>query len=825
MFIRLLSFSALVFCISPVVGQDPIPSVERKKIQAVRTTSDIDIDGVLGEGAWQTAPMAFDFITLEPNPGKPASQRTEVRVLYDNTGIYIGALCRDTDPSGIQKELSERDDTKNTDWFGMFFDPYRSGINALGFMVTTSGVQVDFKFGPNGDDNSWDAVWESATSITPEGWIAEFKIPYAALRFPETDVQTWYINFAREIRRIQETSFWNPINPAIAGVVNQSGLLEGISGIRSPFRLQATPFIAGYAQNYRDKSTSPTNATGQSFNGGMDIKYGINDAFTLDMTLVPDFGEAQSDNQVLNLTPFEVRFDENRQFFTEGAEIFNKGGIFYSRRIGGRPLHYSRPYQNLAPGERVVENPQQAQLINATKISGRNGNGLGLGFFNATAAPSKARIEGIDGSFREVETNPLTNYNVFILDQNLKNNSFVSFANTTVMRNGSDYDANVSGFEFDLRDKKNAVSLGGSGRLSQKYYPGDTRLGYAYTVEAGKISGNFNVSAVYNVESDTYDPNDLGFLLNPNERSLFTRMNYQVFKPFWKFNRAQFGFNTAYQRLYNPDVFTKFNAETWAWGQFKNFWNVVAWVYTEPVGSWDYFEPRTPGRYLRLPGAVGTGLELDTDVRKRLQLSVEASYIKIDEPGRQRVELEFSPRFRVNDRLNFRWQLSNSHSFNNVGYAAKVTRDIPDPQGGAPQTVQDVILGYRDVTTIENVFNINYSFSARMTLSMRTRHNWTKLHYLRFTKLESDGSLGSSDYNANHDANFNAFNVDMVYRWRFAPGSDLFFIWKNSILSVKNTVAEDYAQNLTGLFELPQSNSLSLKVIYFLDYASLMRRS
>ena len=121
MFIRFLSFGTLALCVFPAFSQEPIPSVGRKKIQAVRTTSDMDIDGVLREEVWQTAPVASDFITLEPNPGKPASQRTEVRVVYDNTGIYIGALCRDTDPSGIQKELSERDDTKNTDWFGMFF--------------------------------------------------------------------------------------------------------------------------------------------------------------------------------------------------------------------------------------------------------------------------------------------------------------------------------------------------------------------------------------------------------------------------------------------------------------------------------------------------------------------------------------------------------------------------------------------------------------------------------------------------------------------------------------------------------------------------------
>ena len=185
----------------------------------------------------------------------------------------------------------------------------------------------------------------------------------------------------------------------------------------------------------------------------MDIRYGINDAFTLDMTLIPDFGEAISDNQVLNLGPFEVRFDENRQFFKEGIELFNKGNLFYSRRIGGAPLNYSSLGDMISEGDSILFNPSETQLINATKVSGRNTNGLGIGVFNAVSARSVAEVIGANDEIREVETNPLTNYNVLVLDQNLKNNSSVSFVNTNVLRFGSEYDANVSAGLINLFTK------------------------------------------------------------------------------------------------------------------------------------------------------------------------------------------------------------------------------------------------------------------------------------------------------------------------------------------------------------------------------------
>ncbi|MBK6946983.1 MAG: hypothetical protein IPH16_01905 [Haliscomenobacter sp.] len=589
--------------------------------------------------------------------------------------------------------------------------------------------------------------------------------------------------------------------------------------------MQATPFLAVYGEHYRDKNAQKINSFGHSFNGGMDVKYGINDAFTLDMTLVPDFGEAQSDNQVLNLSPFEVRFDENRQFFTEGTELFNKGDLFYSRRIGGQPLNYSRPYQNLAPDERVVENPQQAQLVNATKISGRNTKGLGLGFFNATASRMHARIEDGDGGFREVETNPLTNYNVFVVDQNLKNNSYFTLINTTVLRSGEAYDANASGMVFDLRPKGNKVSFRGSGKLSQKYEPGNTDLGHSYTLGVRKISGTLNYGLTYNVESDTYDPNDLGFLFNNNERSLTGELNYQIVKPFWKFNRANFGFNAMYNRLYQPDVFTGLTMESWAWGQLKNFWEVNAWVFAEPSGNKDYFEPRQPGRFYQAPAIYGTGFWVGTDERKRLRFTVNGNFNRWDEDGRWRWAINAGPRYRVNDRLNFQFRVFSNNSFNNVGFANNYIHSVVDPQSGINKEVKDIVFGYRDVINVENTFNVNYTFNAAMALSFRMRHNWTKVTYNQFNILEENGALGPTDYTGNHDTNFNAFNIDMVYRWRFAPGSDLYLIWKNAILDSENRGGLDYFDNLGGLFDQPQSNSLSLKVIYFLDYASLMKKT
>lgn len=313
-----------------------------KKMNAVRTESAPKIDGILDDSEWAKAVAADEFVELRPTPGRVESRErgTEVKILYDNSAIYISARMFEH-PDSIARELVTRDQVGNSDFIGIIFDPYLDRINGLGFYVTAAGSQYDAKYSQTGnEDDNWNAVWDSEVKIDKLGWTAELKIPYSALRFANKDIHTWGINMTRRRQKINYQSCWNFVDPKVSGFINQEGELHGITNIKSPVRLSFSPYVSSLVNNYPHNFPDISNTTG-SFNGGMDVKYGINQSFTLDMTLVPDFGQVRSDNQVLNLTPFEVKFNENRQFFTEGTELFNKVDLFYSRRIGSFPSYKS----------------------------------------------------------------------------------------------------------------------------------------------------------------------------------------------------------------------------------------------------------------------------------------------------------------------------------------------------------------------------------------------------------------------------------------------------------------------------------------------------
>ena len=811
----LLALLASFFTFTYAKGDPP----GKKQMEAIRIEKGLKLDGVLDEPEWLTADVADGFIQTSPDPGGQSSQKTEVRILYNDVALFVGATLFDTDPDSILQELTDRDQLGNTDYFGVIIDAYKDGINGLGFLVTPAGVQYDLKYSALGSgggssavqngDRNWDAVWEAKAQRTPEGWVVEMIIPYSAIRFPNRPDQSWHINFARQVRRNREESFWNSVDPAQQGFVNQSGELNGIHGIKSPLRLSATPFVAVYTENLHDASGDPVNSWGRSFNGGMDIRYGINDAFTLDMTLIPDFGEAISDNQVLNLSPFEVRFDENRQFFTEGVELFNKGGLFYSRRVGGQPFYANEVEDMLGEDEELVFNPSTTQLLNATKISGRTKKGTGLGLFNATSGRSFAEIKNAEtGETRTVETNPFTNYNVVVFDQNLKNNSYVTLLNTNVWRSGEAYEANVTGTVFDLRTKDNNYGISGNGALSQQYFTDQTDLGHTYNLGVRKLSGQWRWGLEYGEESDTYDPNDLGFLFNNNSRSWSGYLSFNQFKPFGPFNRGGAEIWTGYNRLYAPNAFMDFGVNMNGWLTTKKFFAFGIWTYFAPVASHDYFETRTEGRFLRVPDNYNFGGWISTDYRKKLALDVETNFRKFNEEGRWRFNLWVMPRYRFSDKWNMR--MTNAVSFypSDVGFTTFNENEEP-------------IFGRRDWVTVENSLQSNFTFSNRMVLSFRLRHYWSSVQYEALFDLESDGSLSPSAFSEFRDNSFNAFNIDCIYRWRFAPGSDLYVIWKNSIIGYDeemDTVRYDYGRGLSQLVELPQRNSLSLKLIYYLDY-------
>jgi hypothetical protein len=806
---------------------------QNRNLEAIRADAAPIIDGQLDEAVWATAAVARRFTTARPDPGKKPYLPTEIRVLYDDNALYIGAHLIDPNPDSIEVTLTERDDEGNADWFRMVLCPYQDGQNGMAFTLTAAGVQIDEKWTGNSRDRNFDAVWNSAVRIGEDGWYAEMEIPYGALRFPTASTQDWGINFVRTIRRIREESWWRPFDVAEQGTLQQVGTLRGLENIRSPFRLSLTPYVSGIAEVRNDPADGSVSSA-WDFNGGMDLKYGINDAFTLDMTLVPDFNQVRFDNEVLNLGPFEVFFNENRLFFTEGTELFNKQDLFYSRRVGGRPVAFGEASSSLEEGERIVSNPAESRLLNATKISGRTDGGLGIGVFNGITARSEAQIETVDGSIRTVETGPLSNYSVVVLDQNLKRpNSYLNFTNTNVWRAGGYTDANVTGLAFQLSDKDNQYQIFSSGKLSQRYHDGfnNPDLGHAAGLVLKKISGRFQGEVGYWEESDTYDPNDLGFLFNNNTRDLFLQLEYNRYQPKGRTNQLYHTLNIAYSRLYRPDAFFNFGAYGEATQIWRSFFANGTWLNVEPVVTYDWFEPREAGRFLRYPVNAHLGAWISSDYRKPWAIDARANYRWFDDRfegldastrRRQNIEYSVSPRWRANDKLLMIASFGRTYFNGDLGWVNALENE------GAPNTI---IMGRRDVVTTETGLRFNYIFTNRMFLTFRMRHYWSKANYISYHALNDEGWLDDTEYDgadpedgsSQHNVNFNAFTIDAVFTWRFAPGSDLFIVWKDGIFASDNRPANSYFENLERTFQSEQANNLSVRIVWYLDYV-LYRR-
>lgn len=822
--LQFLAVFILFFQAIPLYAQDA--STEKRSFQIFKQDAGVKIDGRLDDPIWAKLSPIKDFTMSTPRFMDAPSYDTEVKMFYTDEAVYIGAHMIDEEPDKILKEMTKRDELGNTDFFGFLIDAYQDGINALGFYITPQEIQYDIKYSADSDgrgssivqigDRSWDAVWDAQVAIVDNGWIVEFEIPFAALRFPTKEIQSWNINFFRHFRRNRENIFWNPVSPEVFGLVNQSGTVHGIANITSPVRLQATPYVTSYINNVREGKES---LWGRSLSGGMDIRYGINDAFTLDMTLIPDFGEAISDNQVLNLSPFEVRFDENRQFFKEGIELFNKGNLFYSRRIGGTPIRYYDLDERLNEGDSILSNPSETQLLNATKISGRNSNGLGIGFFNAVSSNTYAEIIDTENQIREELTSPTTNYNVFVLDQNLKNNSSISLVNTNVLRVGSAYDANVTAGLFNLFTENSTYNLGGFYKLSQKYYADSTALGHSGQIRLEKPTGNFIYEFRYLVEGDTYDPNDLGFLFNNNSRELSAMLMYREFKPKNKhINSWRVRTSATYSRVYNPNAFAEIFHRTWGNIETKNF-NVFGWwVNGSMIESNDYFEARTAGRVFKKPADIATGPYISTDYRKRLSMDMFGGYRFIPGwEGASIYDFNIGPKFRVNDRMLLEWDIGMEHFIKERGFVDNYVDGAGEDQ---------ILFGIRDRRSLVNNFKVRYSFTSNMTLNVRTRHYWSVAEYEGFGNLDLDGYLTPVDGTFNYDRSFTSFLVDAVFQWRFAPGSDIFIVWKNSIDAFEtdpSMISYEFMDNFDQFSNYPIYNTLSFKLIYFLDYNQLVK--
>lgn len=781
-------------------------------IHAFKST--IKIDGEINDEEWTKCEFQTGFTQNYPKTGESCTRETKFKMGYDNTSLYIAAVLYD-DSDSIFYNLSERDDFGNGDYFGVIIDPYKGGNNGFGYFVTAAGVQRDaYYFGENGD-GSWNAVWESKTTKTDSAWVVEIQIPYSAIRFPKKDVQTWSINFIRQIRRNRENAYWNPVDPEEFGLLNQFGVLEGIKGIKPPVRLSFSPYASTFARHHSNPNGKDWDF---GYGLGMDLKYGITDAFTLDMTLVPDFTNVRTDDQVLNLTPFEVRFNENRQFFTEGMELYNIGNVFYSRRIGGRPLesgNISNDAQD-SLGEYVSKNPSVAQLINATKLSGRTKQGTGIGVFNAITNRTIGVISDTVGGARNYITDPWTNYNIFSISQNLPNNSVFSVMNTNTTREGDYYDANVSVIEGTYRNKPNSLSVSGNAKLSYLYgNPSTNKLGYSYGAGVAKTSGNIQGNLYYQETSDRYDINDMGFQLRNNQRSIGGQIGFYTFNKWRKFYRTRIELGIDHTRLYTPDAPESFNIDLSAFGTFLNFMTSGIQINYRPFGQFDYYEPRYWGKKYRALPSINFGGWISSDYSKIFAYDVNAYFRQYIGQNRFDVTGRLSPRVRVGDMLFFVYNFQYVYGHNQEGYAFYPFDDLPD----------ESVFGTRNTHTITNTLTVDFRFTNRMGLNVRVRHYWARVDYNNFYLLQDDGRLEYLNYDgidassgeSLHDINFNAWTIDFIYKWVFQPGSEISFVWKNSIYTNGNVIEPNFFRNFGDMISSPATNTLSVKILYYLD--------
>jgi hypothetical protein len=807
------------------------PNVDAKKIAKA-----MKIDGKLDEAAWKEATLISNLIEFRPTPFKAeaTTNRTETFVMYNNDGIYFGGKCYEQSMDSITRELVGRDGFGNNDFIGISFDTYNDKQNGFEYFLTPLAEQFDAKIsvGNNGgEDFSWNAVWEGKCIIEKDGWSFEMFVPFSAIRFGKGKEQKWGINVFRRRIKTGQSYAWASIDPQINGALTQEGFWNGLTDIKPPIRLQFSPYISYYATSFSKVKPGEQKVV-QQFNGGMDVKYGINQAFTLDMALIPDFGQVQTDNRVLNLGPFQQQFSEQRPFFTEGTELFNKGELFYSRRIGKDPLQAENAYDEKNRNENIVKNPRETKIVNATKVSGRMQNGLALGLLNAITISQKATLQSkITGVERKIETFPLTNYNVFVLDKTLKNNSSISLVNTNVLRSGKTYDANVTMALFNFNDKKNTWNIGGKAGIS--HLDGDgiysstniikEKTGYTQSVYFGKTSGRFNFQITSDLANSKFDKNDMGFQNNSNFFDNSFYVSYAWNKPKYWYNNLGGNINGFVSRLFSPidplrqkgHMFQEQFVALNFYGQTKKLWQFYTNLNNRIDGN-DYYEARREGRVFKRAGRANWYVSVNSNDAKKYSFGPEFAIRGNKQfKGAFGYQLGLFQKIRLNQKFSIDHYINYDEGKNMVGY-------------GSNDSLRNIFFTRRNTKTIQNSLNIKYSFTNKMGLTINVRHYWSGVNPAELLLLNTNGELEKRDTYLTASSlkqNFNQFALNMVYTWQVANGSFLNIVWKDEADEfVQADYEQNYFKNINRTFSVNNANTISVRLIYFIDYLNLKKK-
>ncbi len=780
----------------------------QKTIPFISTSTPPEIDGLLTDEIWNQCVGVTDFYQQDPQWNISPSQKSEVKICYSQQGIYIGARMFDLAADSILYEYGMRDNSVNADYFAIEFDPYNTMQDSYYFQITASGVQTEWRR----TDGYYNAVWESAVKITKEGWSAEMFIPFSAFTFPSKEIQNWRIQYYRYIRRHRELIVLSLEDKSNDNDIQYWATSENLKSIQAPIRLFLNPYLNGIMEK---KATDVS--WSNKINGGLDLKWGINQSHTFDVTLLPDFSQVQSDNKVKNLSAFETVYDDYRPFFYESMSLFKTGDLIYSRRIAGTPLGYQSVKENLSEKEKIVENPSNSQLINAIKFYGRSTNGLAVGFFNAITNKSQALVESENGERRFVETQPLTNYNILVMDKALKGKSNLFFSNANTYRGASNVNANVAAlggnYYFSNGTYRIYLLSGMSRRVKGDHAFAQTNMeGYKTDFLIAKVNGKFQYQANAWIKDKNYDPNDMGLNFVNDEISTYYQISYREPNPFWKVlnmrntlsmnfgTRWSTGMPTTYEINYNFSTTTK---------KYVSLWGGLGW---RPAKIFDYYEPRN-GQYYLAPKYLSGNANFSTDYRKPFALDGSYSITFVYDYSGVNHYFYLSPVARIGNHVNLRY---TSWFTNNIAQRGFAFND---------DNTNESYFGKRQVQTVENSLSANYVVINNLSFALSTRYYWSKGKYSDFYLLNKNGVLNSNPTTVteNKDFTYSAFNIDFSFNWNFAPGSSLVITYKNELVHELSNANKDYMEYLRYSFDNPFSNLIALKVVYFIDAGRVVK--
>jgi hypothetical protein len=791
-------------------------------LRAVRTEQPVTFDGRLDEIAWKASPSTSDFTQQSPDGGAAPSERTTLRVLYDDRALYVGFDCAHAN-TPIVGRLTRRDEDSESEWVSIEIDSRRDGRTAFYFAVNVTGVIMDgtLRDGPTGGTSSteWDENWEARTARTATGWSAEIRIPLRVLRFtPDLDVQDWGLSALRFIAVRQETDVWPNIPREVASPIAFFGRLDGLQHLDPGEPLELRPFGLGRLQRMGADPTIATSGFESGASAGLDLKLHVTPSVTFDGAVNPDFAQIEADQLTFNLNRYEIFYPEKRPLFLEGAEQFTTPlGLFYSRRIGSSPATPTL-VTTMSQTERFVRVPEAATIYGAGKMIGRVGDAWTIGALSvlasrnvyqvlpATVAAAAPTADAPPPVPEPRVAEPLTMYNVLRLHRDIGDSAQIGIIGTLTSRfeqtgrsracpsggtvDGADRcfrDAYVGGIDGLLRPRAGNYVVSGQlvggivehGQADVQLDgttigPGDG--GLAGWLRVAKDGGSPILADVtYTGIGRRLTFNDLGFMLRQNLHEVKAGLELRFLVPGASMLERHARLDVTTQRsLSGLDLGTLVELSTWT--RFRNFWYLRLALDGAPT----HFDDRDvgDGTALERAGYGGAKLEVTTDALRKLSGALKAD-------GRVR-ESGFGLAAHVNltvrplPQLQLDLKPGFDYDRGEPRFTGQTTPVAPDALG---------IYGRLRAVSASTTLSVSYTFTPRLSLQTYAQLFLAAWHY-------TDFAVGARGYGRRArldemvplmgaaptqvDTEQAALNVNAVLRWEYRLGSTIYVVYSRS---------------------------------------------